>query len=54
MLNIESFAPELAGCDVLFPPAAYFREYYQLGNPWQILEDINVKSTIRLLRKAEK
>lgn len=54
MLNIESFAPELAGCDVLFLTAAYFREYYQLGNHWQILEDINVKSTIRLLREAEK
>lgn len=54
MLNVESFAPELATCDVLFHAAAYFREYYQPGNHWQMLEDINVKGTIRLLSEAEK
>lgn len=54
MLNVESFAPELAGCDVLFHAAAYFREYYQPGNHWQMLENINVKGTIRLLSEAEK
>lgn len=54
MLNIDSFAEELAGCDVLFHTAAYFREYYQPGNHWQILEDINIKGTIKLLDVAEK
>jgi dihydroflavonol-4-reductase len=54
MLDVESFASELAGCDVLFHTAAYFREYYQPGNHWQMLEDINVKGTIRLLGEAEK
>ncbi len=54
MLDIDSFAKELAGCDVLFHTAAYFREYYQPGNHWQMLEDINVKSTMKLLTEAEK
>jgi dihydroflavonol-4-reductase len=54
MLDIDSFAKELAGCDVLFHTAAYFREYYQPGNHWQMLEDINVKGTIKLLSEAEK
>ncbi|WP_017315557.1 SDR family oxidoreductase [Mastigocladopsis repens] len=54
MLNIDSFAKELAGCDILFHTAAYFREYYQPGNHWQMLEDINIKGTIKLLTEAEK
>lgn len=54
MLDIDSFASELAGCDVLFHTAAYFREYYQPGNHWQMLEDINVKGTIQLLTAADK
>ncbi len=54
MLDINSFACELAGCDVLFHAAAYFREYYQPGNHWQMLEDINVTGTMRLLSEAEK
>lgn len=54
MLNFDSFAKELAGCDILFHTAAYFREYYQPGNHWQMLEDINVKSTMKLLTEAEK
>ncbi len=54
MLDIDSFAKELAGCDILFHTAAYFREYYQPGNHWQMLEEINVKATIKLLNFAEK
>jgi dihydroflavonol-4-reductase len=54
MLDIDSFAAELTGCDVLFHTAAYFREYYQPGNHWQTLENINVKGTIKLLTHAEK
>jgi nucleoside-diphosphate-sugar epimerase len=47
MLDIDSFAEELAGCDILFHTAAYFREYYQPGNHWQMLEDINVNAVER-------
>lgn len=54
MLNINSFAQELAEYDVLFHTAAYFREYYQPGNHWQMLEDINIKGTLELLSVAEK
>lgn len=53
MLDVDSFASKLAGCDILFHTAAYFREYYQPGNHWQILKDINVKGTIKLLKAAE-
>ena len=54
MLKVQDLASELEGCDVLFHTAAYFREYYQPGNHWQLLEDINIKGTIRLLQEAEK
>lgn len=54
MLVVDSFAPELDGCDVLFHTAAYFREYYQPGDHWKLLEDINVKGTINLLTEAER
>ena len=55
MEDIESFAGELKGCDVLFHTAAYFREYYQPNeNPWEKLEKINIKGTIKILEEAEK
>jgi dihydroflavonol-4-reductase len=54
MLRVQDFASELEGCDALFHTAAYFREYYQPGNHWQLLEDINIKGTIHLLQEAEK
>ena len=54
MLNIDQFAEELRGADVLFHAAAYFREYYQPGDHWQMLETINVKGTIKLLEAAER
>jgi len=53
MLNIDAFASELEGCDVLFHCAAFFREYYQPGNHWQILEAVNIKGTVQLLVAAE-
>ncbi len=52
--NIVAFAPALAGCDVLFHTAAYFREYYAPGNHWATLEKLNVTATIQLLAAAEK
>ncbi len=53
MQDVTSFASELAGCDVLFHTAAYFRDYYQPGDHWKTLEEINVKGTINILIEAE-
>ncbi len=56
MAEVERFAPELEGVDVLFHTAAYFREYYEVAagsDPWQTLEKINVKATLQLLGEAE-
>jgi dihydroflavonol-4-reductase len=54
MESVEGFARELAGCDVLFHTAAYFREYFGPGDHWATLEKINVQGTIQLLEAAEK
>lgn len=54
MEDIAGFAPAMAGCDVLFHTAAYFREYYQPGDHWPTLEAINVKGTVRILEEAER
>jgi dihydroflavonol-4-reductase len=53
MLDIDAFANELKGCDALFHCAGYFREYYQPGDHWQMLESINIKGSVRLLEIAE-
>lgn len=53
MQDVAGFAPELRGCDVLFHTAAYFREYYQPGDHWKLLEKINVVGTMQLLHAAE-
>ncbi|OUL25805.1 hypothetical protein BV372_27535 [Nostoc sp. T09] len=34
MLDIDSFAEELAGCDILFHTAAYFREFLMVVLAW--------------------
>jgi dihydroflavonol-4-reductase len=54
MENVAGFAESLAGCDVLFHTAAYFREYYQPGDHWPMLEKINVLGTVALLEAADK
>lgn len=54
MNNIEGFAPAMAGCDVLFHTAAYFREYGGGEKHWQELEKININGTIQILEAAEK
>ena len=54
MQNIPAFTAQLQGCDALFHVAAYFREYYQPGNHWDLLESINVTGTVRLLEAAER
>jgi dihydroflavonol-4-reductase len=54
MENVEGFSAELNGCDVLFHTAAYFREYYEKSiDHWKILENINVKGSIKILEAAE-
>ncbi len=54
MENVAAFAPALAGSDVLFHTAAYFREYFGASNPWPALQRINIDGTIQLLTEAEK
>lgn len=54
MENVAAFAGELAGSDVLFHTAAYFREYYQPGEDhWGKLKRINIDGTIEILKAAE-
>lgn len=52
MQNVDGFTPALAGIDVLFHVAAYFREYYQPGAHDNRLHEINVAGTIQLLKAA--
>lgn len=53
LADIPSFAPQMAGCDLLFHCAAYFREYFGQGDHWPKLKAINVDGTIALLTQAE-
>lgn len=53
LTDVASFVPALAGTDVVFHTAAYFREYYQPGDHWPTLEALNVHATQRLLGAAE-
>jgi dihydroflavonol-4-reductase len=52
MEDVSAFAAALGGCDALFHTAAYFREYYQPGDHWPILERINIRGTVELLTEA--
>ena len=55
MENVEAFADEMNGCEVLFHTAAYFREYYQgSADHWTKLENINIKGSVKILEEAEK
>lgn len=51
--DIPAFAPAMQGCDVLFHTAAYFREYYQPGDHWELLQRYNIDGTIQILEQAE-
>lgn len=53
MEHVPGFAPQLAGSEVLFHTAAYFREYFGPGDHWGKLKAINVDATIALLNAAE-
>ena len=52
MQDVAAFAPALAGCDVLFHTAAFFRDNYKGGSHWPMLEKINVLGTAELLAQA--
>jgi dihydroflavonol-4-reductase len=53
MENVTAFTPALAGVDVVFHTAAFFREYYRPGNHWETMQRINVGATIELLQAAQ-
>lgn len=50
--NVAEFAYELKGVDVVFHTAAYFREYYTLGNHSDAVERTNVTGTAELAKAA--
>jgi dihydroflavonol-4-reductase len=50
--DVPGFAGALADCDVVFHTAAYFREYYTVGDHWPKLEAINVHATLALAEAA--
>ncbi len=52
MQDVAGFAPALAGCDVVFHTAAYFRESYGGGKHWAMLKRINVDATAGLITAA--
>src|SRR5918994_6485261 len=52
MEDVPGFAETLAGCDVVFHTAAYFREYYASGDHWPKLKAINVHGTLALAEAA--
>lgn len=54
MQDVAAFADEMVGCDVLFHCAAYFREYYNPGEHWPILQAINVDGVTNILQAAER
>ncbi|PZD70339.1 3 beta-hydroxysteroid dehydrogenase/Delta 5--_4-isomerase [Acaryochloris thomasi RCC1774] len=53
MRAVANFASHLQDCDILFHAAAYFREYYGLGDHWPQLEQINIQGTLSLLEAAD-
>lgn len=54
MRDVPGFAAALAGCEVVFHTAAYFREYYRRGDHADALEEINVKGTLALMTEADR
>jgi dihydroflavonol-4-reductase len=52
MEDVPGFAGALRDCDVVFHTAAYFREYYGVGDHWPKLEAINVHGTVALAEAA--
>jgi len=54
MRDVASFAYALNGCQAVFHTAAYFREFYQPGNHWQTLDEINIKGTLKFMVEADR
>jgi nucleoside-diphosphate-sugar epimerase len=52
MQAVAAFAPALKGTDVVFHPAAYFRDSYKGGTHREALHRINVSGTAELLRAS--
>lgn len=50
--NPSGWSRHLAGCQVVFHAAAYFREYYQPGSHAEALESINVGGTLGVIEAA--
>ncbi len=53
MLRVGEFAAQLAGSDVVFHTAAYFREAFEPGSDDAALEEINIGGTMKLLDAAD-
>jgi dihydroflavonol-4-reductase len=51
--DVSAWTKHLQGAEVVFHTAAFFREYYQPGNHWPVLEKLNVRATMQLLAAAE-
>ena len=52
MLDIQTFAGALSGCDILFHTAAFFRDAYQGVSDWGPIQRVNVDGTANLLEAA--
>jgi dihydroflavonol-4-reductase len=52
MTDVAGFAPALAGADVVFHTAAFFRDNYKGGRHWDELKRVNVEGTAALLEAA--
>jgi nucleoside-diphosphate-sugar epimerase len=52
MTNVGGFTPQLAGNEVLFHTAAYFRDSFKGGRHWKQLYKTNVRGTAELLSHA--
>jgi nucleoside-diphosphate-sugar epimerase len=52
MADVPAFAAALAGSDVVFHAAAYFRESYRGGSHWQKLHAVNVDGTRALVEAS--
>jgi nucleoside-diphosphate-sugar epimerase len=50
--DLTPLTPSLAGADVVFHTAAYFRDNYKGGRHWAELEKVNIEGTRRLLDRA--
>jgi len=51
--NVAEFAYDLKGVEVVFHTAAYFREYYNVGEHSDAVEATNVRGTMELARAAQ-